>query len=203
MKKRTAAFLACLTVLTAFAGSCGGYTAAQTTAPAPSAAVTEQTVQSTVSETQTEAVTEAAPETSAVINENLTPEEMIIQSSLLDMGSPERFADKLNKAANGEEITVAYIGGSITEGYTVEPEQCWAYLTHQWLCGQYPDAKINYVNVGLSGTPSTLGLIRADRDVIAPLRRAGYRVYRIRGERCERPGEQGSIREPCTQDAYP
>ena len=168
MKKRTAAFLACLTVMTAFAGSCGGNTAAQTTAPAPAAAVTEQTVQSTVSETQTEAVTEAAPETSAVINENLTPEEMIIQSSLLDMGSPERFADKLSKAANGEEITVAYIGGSITEGYTVEPEQCWAYLTHQWLCGQYPDAKINYVNAGLSGTPSTLGLIRADRDVIAP-----------------------------------
>lgn len=81
---------------------------------------------------------------------------------------PSRFRNVLKKAESGEEITVAYIGGSITEGYTVEPEECWAYLTHQWLCEKYPDTKINYVNAGLSGTPSTLGLIRSDRDVIAP-----------------------------------
>ena len=79
-----------------------------------------------------------------------------------------RFKNVLGKAESGEEITVAYIGGSITEGYTVEPEECWAYLTHQWLCEKYPETKINYVNAGLSGTNSTLGLIRSDRDVIAP-----------------------------------
>lgn len=81
---------------------------------------------------------------------------------------PERFRRVFEKAANGEEITVAYIGGSITEGYTLKPEECWAYLTHKWLCEKYPDAVINYVNAGLSGTPSSLGLIRSDRDVLAP-----------------------------------
>ena len=167
MRKKLIGTIAFLSALTMFAGSCGGNTPAQTTA-APAAAETEQTEQTAVSGTQTETVSEETPETSAVINENLTPEEMIIQRSLLSMGSDERFAKVLSKAENGEEITVAYIGGSITEGYTVQPEECWAYLTHQWLCEQYPDAKINYVNAGLSGTPSTLGLIRSDRDVIAP-----------------------------------
>ena len=93
---------------------------------------------------------------------------IIVNNSMLHAGSSERFRKVFEKAKSGEEITVAYIGGSITEGYTVKPDECWAYLTYQWLCEKYPDAKINYVNAGLSGTPSTLGLIRADRDVIAP-----------------------------------
>ena len=108
---------------------------------------------------------------SAGTDAEMSPEQqrnIIVNNSMFSAGSSERFRKVFEKAGNGEEITVAYIGGSITEGYTVKPDECWAYLTHQWLCEKYPDAKINYVNAGLSGTPSTLGLIRSDRDVIAP-----------------------------------
>lgn len=94
----------------------------------------------------------------------------MVERSLMTTGDMTRMANVLKKAENGEEITVAYIGGSITEGLTVaptQPELCWAYLSHQWLCEQFPDTKINFVNAGLSGTPSILGNVRLERDVLA------------------------------------
>lgn len=96
--------------------------------------------------------------------------ELMVERSLMTTGDMTRMANVLKRAENGEEITVAYIGGSITEGLTVAPEHpelCWAHLSYEWLCGKYPDAKINYVNAGLSGTPSILGNLRLERDVLA------------------------------------
>lgn len=89
----------------------------------------------------------------------------MIDSSLMTLGDTSRMVNVLKKAANGEEITVGYIGGSITEGYGVQPEQCWAKLTYDALCEMFPNTKINYVNAGLSGTPSILGVVRAERDL--------------------------------------
>lgn len=99
--------------------------------------------------------------------ERMTRED-IVKSSLLSVGNGERMKNVLKKAENGEKITVGYIGGSITEGYTVRPEECWAYLTHKWLCEKYPNAEINYVNAGLSGTPSSLAVVRCERDLLSP-----------------------------------
>lgn len=94
----------------------------------------------------------------------------MVERSLMTTGDMTRMANVLKKAENGEEITVAYIGGSITEGLTVapsHPELCWANLSYEWLCEKYPNTKINYVNAGLSGTPSILGNARLERDVLA------------------------------------
>lgn len=96
--------------------------------------------------------------------------DLMVKRSLMTTGDMTRMANVLKKAQSGEEITIAYIGGSITYGMTVapaEPEKCWAYLTYQWLCEQYPETKINYVNAGISGTPSILGNVRLERDVLA------------------------------------
>lgn len=96
--------------------------------------------------------------------------QLMVERSLMTTGDMTRMANVLKKAENGGEITVAYIGGSITEGLTVapaNPELCWAYLSYEWLCDRYPDAEINYVNAGLSGTPSILGNLRLERDVLA------------------------------------
>ena len=93
---------------------------------------------------------------------------LLIERSLISVGDTSRIEAALKRAKNGEEITVAYIGGSITEGLTAGAEKCWAKLSYDWLCEQIPDGKINYVNAGMSGTPSTLGVIRVERDVIAP-----------------------------------
>lgn len=93
---------------------------------------------------------------------------LLISRSLITTGDTSRVEAALTRAKNGEEITVAYIGGSITEGLTAGAEKCWARLSYDWLCEQLPEGKINYVNAGMSGTPSTLGVIRVERDVIAP-----------------------------------
>ena len=91
--------------------------------------------------------------------------QLMIDNSLMTLGDTSRMANVLKKAAAGQEITIGYIGGSITEGLTAGPENCWARLSYEALCEMYPDTKINYVNAGLSGTNSTLGIVRAERDL--------------------------------------
>lgn len=115
---------------------------------------------------QTEPTEEAEPDYSALSEEEYR--ELLIERSLITTGDTSRVEAALRKAKNGGEITVAYIGGSITEGLTAGADKCWAKLSYDWLCEQLPEGKINYVNAGMSGTPSTLGIVRAERDVIAP-----------------------------------
>ena len=122
--------------------------------------------------TTTEKAAEATTEKEVVVSGKspLTDEEAydaMIERSLMTLGDTSRMLNVLKKAQNGEEITIGYIGGSITEGMTAGPGLCWAKLTYDWLCEKYPDTKINYVNAGLSGTPSTLGVMRAERDLYA------------------------------------
>ncbi len=130
---------------------------------------------STDSTSSTESSSDASsePEKSEIDYSKLSEEEiyeLMVERSLMTTGDMTRMANVLKKAENGEEITVSYIGGSITEGLTVapaNPELCWANLSYEWLCEKYPNAKINYVNAGLSGTPSILGNVRLERDILA------------------------------------
>ena len=184
MKRFSFELAACITAMTMLLGSCsGGETTAQTTtttgsAPAQTAAEQSEASATEAASEQTESSEETTPaQTDAAEKDvsEMTPEEQreaIVKRSFLSAGNGDRLRKVFEKAANGEEITVSYIGGSITEGYTtgnkLAPEECWAYLTYDYLCKKYPDAKINYVNAGLSGTPSMLGLIRSDRDLLAP-----------------------------------
>lgn len=66
-----------------------------------------------------------------------------------------------HKLENGEEVTVVYLGGSITraEGYRV--------MTAEWLRGHYPKSVIRAVNAGISGTGSDLGCTRLEMDVLS------------------------------------
>lgn len=140
------------------------------TSSAPDADVTSATEAMT---SATEATT--APDEEEVIDySTLTEEEiydLMVERSLITTGDETRMANVLDRAAKGEEITVAYIGGSITEGYhdnlTLAEDEKWAKMTNNWLSEQYPDATFNYVNAGLSGTPSILGNLRLERDVLA------------------------------------
>ena len=65
------------------------------------------------------------------------------------------------KLEKGEAVTVAYIGGSITEGET------WRPLTTAWLKQQYPDANITEVKVAMSGTGADLAACRLDEEILA------------------------------------
>lgn len=94
--------------------------------------------------------------------------EAMIEKSLTSYGNTSAMQEKIKKAQSGETVTIAYIGGSITEGMTAGPDDCWAKLTYNHFSEKYGTGdNVKYVNAGLSGTPSTLGNLRLQRDVLS------------------------------------
>ena len=57
--------------------------------------------------------------TAAVTEPRLSVYDAMVERSLLNIGNPYRLQQKIRAAQNGEDITIAYIGGSITEGLDV------------------------------------------------------------------------------------
>lgn len=177
MKKFLSILLACSVLM---AAGCSDSTVSESsqTSGESSADITSGDASEVTPETSSEP--ESSNEESSVPEENseidysaLSEEEiydLMVNRSLMTTGDMTRMANVLSKAQNGEEITVAYLGGSITYGMTVapnEPEKCWAYRSTEWLREQFPDATVNYINAGMSGTPSILGNARLERDVLA------------------------------------
>lgn len=114
---------------------------------------------------------ESEPKVTESAQEPLSEEEQIrkdmIERSLLAEGNNYRMKKVIEKARNGENITIAYIGGSITEGYNAGTQEIYAKLTYDYFRNTYATGEVTYINAGLSGTPSLLGLIRSDRDIFA------------------------------------
>lgn len=115
----------------------------------------------------TESVLSDQTEVGAAVPEKEFSE--LTKRSLISTGNTERIANVLEKAGNGEEITVAYLGGSITQGVGASDEKnCYAYKSYEMLAGKYASGgidKVRYVNAGIAGTPSALGIVRLQKDV--------------------------------------
>lgn len=93
--------------------------------------------------------------------------EDMIANSRYNEGNKVRLAKVIKKLQAGDSVTVAYIGGSITQGTSAGPAKCFARLTTDWLKQQFPDARINYVNAGIGATGSFIGASRVDKDVLS------------------------------------
>lgn len=91
----------------------------------------------------------------------------MIEISRLNEGNKARLAKVIRKAQGGEDITVGYIGGSITQGSSAGNDLCYAKLTSDWLQTTFPDINVNYVNAGIGATGSYIGVYRADRDLLS------------------------------------
>ncbi len=66
-----------------------------------------------------------------------------------------------------QELSVVYLGGSITEGAGASTnENCWQALLSKWLEIRYPSAEIKSHNAGIGGTNSELGVFRMEKDVL-------------------------------------
>jgi lysophospholipase L1-like esterase len=61
----------------------------------------------------------------------------------------------------GEDVTIAYLGGSITG------QNGWRVLSQKWFEEQYPDATIHGLNAAIGGTGSDLGVFRVGNDALA------------------------------------
>ncbi len=87
------------------------------------------------------------------------------------------------KAAKGEDITIALFGGSITEGawattcrdignnatqYTADlgGELCYGLRVAEWFKQTFKEINVNVVNAGIGATPSFLGAFRMDQMVL-------------------------------------
>ena len=59
-----------------------------------------------------------------------------------------------------KELTVGYLGGSITDGYALEnpTTQSWSALTSSWLQEQYPEANITSIDGAVGGKGTAYGL---------------------------------------------
>ncbi|MDO5435652.1 MAG: SGNH/GDSL hydrolase family protein [Clostridia bacterium] len=94
----------------------------------------------------------------------------MLDSAEIYAGSNTRLQKILNRAKNGENITLAVIGGSITEGAGAGTyKDCWASRLLRLLRAEYgtdDGLNIGLVNAGVGGTPSTFGWIRYYRDIV-------------------------------------
>ncbi len=91
-----------------------------------------------------------------------------LKKGVLNKGNWYRIAHVMKKAIQGEDITVGFLGGSITQGCNASaPETCYAYLVYQWWCEKFPKSKITYINAGIGGTTSQFGVARAESDLLS------------------------------------
>lgn len=89
----------------------------------------------------------------------------LLERSLVAMGNNSRMKRAISNARAGREVTFVYLGGSITSGYNGGEDGCYALLSCDYFCNRF--GKVNYVNVSYPASNSTLGLIRAEEDVLA------------------------------------
>lgn len=93
----------------------------------------------------------------------------MLAASWMRLGNNQRLQRVVERARSGETITLATIGGSITEGAgATHYMDCYAWQVwkgFKGLCGT--GSRVNFVNAGVGGTPSTFGLMRYDRDVVS------------------------------------
>lgn len=80
----------------------------------------------------------------------------------------------MRKAANGEHVVIACIGGSITQGTIsngssdsdVPFKKAYADIFFEWWTDTFPDADFEFINAGIGGTDSYLGVHRVKKDVL-------------------------------------
>lgn len=93
----------------------------------------------------------------------------ILDRSLMNLGNNYRLRKVIEKAQAGEDVYIGFIGGSITEGEGASYKYCYASQTFENFKKAYGVGNgdnIHMINAGVSGTPSTLGVIRYERDLI-------------------------------------
>lgn len=92
------------------------------------------------------------------------------EAGILNRGNLTRLKGFMNRAAKGERLTVGFIGGSITQGFSAtDPGKCYAARTVAWLRKIYPNTEFAYVNAGIGATDSQFGAARVQEDLLQRL----------------------------------
>lgn len=133
--------------------------------------------ESSIADTVTESSVEDSEQADAVTYP--TVEELLAECTYLDadmyeratsypVGNLSRIIAAMEKAEAGEKVTIGVIGGSITQGSSASSQNsCYASLLKQWWEDTFPNAEIEFVNAGVGGTTSYLGVHRVEEDLLA------------------------------------
>ncbi len=70
--------------------------------------------------------------------------------------------NSIEKIKKGEEVTIAFMGGSITQA-----NYCYRLQIASILEKQYPDVRFKWINAGVSGTGTDLGAFRVEEHVLS------------------------------------
>jgi lysophospholipase L1-like esterase len=84
-----------------------------------------------------------------------------LSGNLVEFHSRGNLPNFFKTVKSGKEVTVAYIGGSITEA-----NKGWRDMTFDWFGTTFPNTKFIQVNATIGGTGSNLGVFRMDQDVL-------------------------------------
>lgn len=95
----------------------------------------------------------------------------MIEKSLMNMGNNVRIKRAIEKAEKGENVNICFIGGSITQGAGAIPinNECYAYKIFKGFCdiaGRGYEDNVHYCKAGVGGTPSELGMLRYESDIL-------------------------------------
>lgn len=103
------------------------------------------------------------------IDKESTNYHKMVNESLVSKGNVTRLQQVIQKAQKGEDTTIAFIGGSITQGAGAVPlhTKCYAYETYKAFQERYGISNnVHFIKAGIGGTSSQLGVIRFERDVL-------------------------------------
>ena len=78
-----------------------------------------------------------------------------------------RIRECMRRADEGGELTIAFFGGSITQGCAASVhEKTYSYRVFEWWKRTFPKAEFRYVNAGIGGTTSHFGVARIVPDLL-------------------------------------
>lgn len=90
------------------------------------------------------------------------------EKGFVHRGNLYRMKELMRRARQGDRITLAFLGGSITQGsVSSQYTNCYAYLVYDWFVRRFPKTAFTYVNAGVGGTTSQFGVSRAEEDVLS------------------------------------
>lgn len=87
---------------------------------------------------------------------------------LVEEGDSSALQGVFARASAGEDITVGFLGGSITQGSVATDDKlCYAYRVYDWFARSFPKSHITYVNAGIGATDSEYGAARVAEDLLS------------------------------------
>ena len=119
-------------------------------------------------------------ETPATLREVIPAHTDYLTEEDMQKASPWKVCDNsalaavMKKAEAGEPVTIATIGGSITQGSIsngpldsqIKTKACYADIFFDWWKETFPNSEVTVVNAGIGGTDSYLGVHRVQEDVL-------------------------------------